>query len=238
MRLSGSPTAVPTYTIPPLAPPIVAQAKDAFDSVSGKWEATRAELRAAKAALQDAKDADLQAAADAFAKGDEPTDQNKHQREANERVAELQERAKALDIALDDTGNALAHAIAKAKGDWVPGLKKAHAEAVAKYDKALTQALAALENLGPVDGAIAWLESFDAGLAEGARQAPYHGGKLAIRGTMPGQLRGTHDPEDLLRLAALLTKPEEPKPPNRLQQSEMRSSRAELVGAAEGRGHA
>ena len=86
-------------------------------------------------------------------------------------------------------------------------------KAAGAFDEAVAAALAALDQLKPARGAVAWLNDFDATLAQQGESAQFAGGRLEVVST--GLLRGRFDPSLLLKAAATVTR-EKKKEVNRV----------------------
>jgi hypothetical protein len=211
MRQPGVPYAIAAYTIPPHAPPEVTEAKAEFDAIATRWADTKGELQDAQEALAAAKEADLQAIVDMAKQGKSVKEAQARQRKAEDLIADLRVTLKGLDRAVDEAGDRLAEAIAKHRREWLPRLAKAEADAAERFDQAVIEARAALDELRPARGAVDWLNRFDVDLARSGRNPQFAGRRLRVRSNT-GALRGEHDPTALLDLAAKVTAEEEDTP--------------------------
>ena len=208
MRHVGVPQAITTFAIPPHAPPVVAEAKESFDAVAARWAGVKGELQDAKEALTAAKTADLQAIVDAAEEGKDVKDAQANQRKVEALIADLEVRLKGLDMAVHEAGDRLAQAIADHREQWLPRLADAATDAATRFDQAMGEAHAALNELRPARGAVEWLTSFDAGLAQAGQQPQFTGGRLRVK-SRGGLLKGEFDPTELLDLAARTTAAED-----------------------------
>jgi hypothetical protein len=212
MRQPGTPQAIATFAIPPHAPPAVAEAKVKFDDIAARWANTKGELGDAVEALEAAKQADLRAIVNSARQGKDVKDPQANQRKAEALIADLRFLLKGLDQAVDKAGNRLAQAITTHRKQWLPRLADAETDAAERFDQAVIEARAALDELRPARGAVKWLNSFDPDLARMGQGTQFSGGRLRVRSNA-GPLRGDHDPTALIDLAAKVTSEEDvPRP--------------------------
>lgn len=207
MKNATSTTPVSGFAIPPDAPAPVARAKEQFDDVAQRWTTCKAELYDARQAIGEAKEADRRDAAAAYAKGTEPRSLNAKTRKAEDRVTALHGKLDALSLALDDAGNALAEEIDRHRDDWASTVAQTDDALATRYAETVAQAVKLATELAAVRGSVEWLAGFDVGHAVGGRQPQYAGGRLRIRHTGAGPLKGEHDPRDLLAVAARAADP-------------------------------
>jgi hypothetical protein len=207
MRYPGVPTAVAAFAIPPHPPEAVAKVKRDFDGVAGRWAAVKGELQDAEEALKEAKAFDLRALVNAAEQGREVKDPQAKTRKAEAEIADLKARLRGLNVAVDEAGNRLAQAIARHRHEWLPRLAEAEVEAAARFDEAVAAAVAALDQLRPARGAVAWLTAFNVEQAQRGEAAQFAGGHLEVKST--GLLRGTFEPGLLLATATKVTRKEE-----------------------------
>jgi hypothetical protein len=167
MRGSGR-GVVASFTIPPGAPPEVAEAQARFDQVAARWAERAGELTDAEAAVETAREKDRQAAVEAALAGkDLDGDLSKNESDALVKADALKRTLPALEQALDEAGNALAQAIAPVAERWAAGLEVERDEAAARYLAAVEEAQTALDELGKAESARVWLVDFDEGIARG-----------------------------------------------------------------------
>lgn len=83
-------------------------------------------------------------------------------------------------------------------------LDVAEGDAAERFDRAITEARAAIDDLRPARSAVGWLTAFDANLARTGQNPQFAGGRLRVK-SRSGLLRGEFDPTDLLNLAAKVT---------------------------------
>lgn len=211
---STSRTPIAAFALPPHAPADVATAVAAFDRVADQYAATKGEIDdvqdAAKQALADAKRAVVDAA-----KAGKPSKVQtvKVEADAAAKIDDLQAKVAALAVAVDETGNDLAVAVAASKTEWIATLASVAADAEARYAEAIKQAQAACKDLAAARGAKTYLATFDVGQAKVGRQQGFAGGRLSIEGRLPGTIQDTWAATDVLALAAkLLDEPVARKP--------------------------
>jgi hypothetical protein len=208
MKHVGVPQAITAYAIPPHAPPEVAEAKDEFDAIAKRWAGVKGELQDAKEALTAAKTADLQAIVDAAEEGKDVKDAQANQRKVEALIADLEVRLKGLDMAVHEAGDRLAQSIADHCKQWLPRLADAEADAAVRFDQAMAEARAALDELRPARGAVDWLNRFDPDLAYVGQVPQFTGGRLRVK-SRGGVLKGEFNPTELLDLAARVTNTED-----------------------------
>jgi hypothetical protein len=170
----------------------------------------KGEVGDARDGVKAAKARDVEEAAAAYARGEEPADLGKNQREAEALIAELEAKLKALDIAVDRAGTALAEAIVKHRREWREVLNEPVEDTARRWDKALAEMQAALRDLQLARGGAAWLDAFDLSAATIGRQVQFTGGRVRIvdYDIQFGTLRGEQDPAELLKLLRLVTHPQ------------------------------
>jgi hypothetical protein len=196
---------IASFNVPPHPPPAAAAAIENFNRVADDWGRTRGEIADAKEAAQHAK-AEAKAAVTEGAKSGKPSRINvvAVEQEHAAKIAGLEAKAEAQAVAVDETGNEMAIAIAENRAAWLTTLEEVAAEAEARYEKALKDAQAALAELAPARGAVDWLESFNHTHARIGTQTQFAGGRLTIQHRLPGTVQGEWDPQLLLAAAAVL----------------------------------
>jgi hypothetical protein len=90
---------------------------------------------------------------------------DKHERKAAAKLAVLRRALPAFEQAVDEAGNAMLGPIAEGVEGWASELDAEAAEAAARYEAALAEARAALDELGRARSAVEWLRDFDQGAA-------------------------------------------------------------------------
>jgi hypothetical protein len=111
-------------------------------------------------------------------------------------------------MAVHEAGDRLAQAIADHRKQWLPRVTDAATDAATRFDHAMTEAHAALDELRPARGAVEWLNRFDPDLAYVGQIPQFAGGRLRVK-SRGGVLKGEFDPTELLDLAAKVTNPED-----------------------------
>jgi hypothetical protein len=199
MRLPGVRVPITNFTIPPLAPDAVAQAQANFDRVCDQLGEAQGELADALDAINvSAKDA-IQADAAALVAGAKPKAGVVRQ-ERETAIAKIEQKIRTLELAAHIAGDELADTIGASRGEWVPLLDQAEAEAAEGYLAAIKAAQEAAATLGKARRAAEWVANFNAGQAKIGGQFQFSAGTLWVRGTDYGQLRGEHMVNDVLKL--------------------------------------
>ena len=207
MRRSGTRAAISRYVVPPDPPDGVIAALKSFDLVADRWGRLKGEIADAKAAQTDAEAKDIDAIASAARDGKDVKDPTAHRDAADAALSELQARLEGVDSAMDVAGNELALAIHQERAAWLTGLAATESAAADRYDAAMAEARAAFQTLRAARGGRVWVENFDHGRAVGGAEPQFSGGRINVRQDDPGPLKGEHNPDDLLALAALATAP-------------------------------
>jgi hypothetical protein len=191
----------------------VAAVQETFNDVANRYAALQGELEDALEAVERAKEADAQKAADAFLDG-KPTPKvlDAQEREALAKVAGLRAALSAAAAAVDSAGNKLVRSIPAEREAWLGELRAKQAATTERYLAAVAEARAAFAELVPLHGAAAWLERFDAGQALAGRDRGWHGrGQLRVDGEGFGPYRDEQNPAKLLELAAKVGAPRQPQ---------------------------
>jgi hypothetical protein len=210
MKSPGVSAPVTTFAIPPLAPDAVAQAQAIFDRVCDQLGEAQGELADALDAINvSAKEAIAQDAAALVAGAKPKAGVVRQERETA--IAKIEQKINTLKLAAHIAGNDLADAIGASKGEWVPLLEQAEAEAVEEYLAAIKAAQEAAATLGKARRAAEWVAKFNAGQAKIAGQNQFSGGTLRVRGTDYGAFRGEHMVIDVLKLCEQSAGQPEPK---------------------------
>jgi len=218
--MTGVSTPFTSYTIPPSAPDPVADAWRELNRIGILYEDASDDLKDAEQALVAAQAADVQAIVEATNAGEEAKDPQVNERKAQAEIERLQTLKRGLREAADQAGNRLADVIAEHQAEWQASLAETADELAAAYDEAIAEARLALAAFIPAQAGTNWVANFDAGQAQTGRYSQFTGGRVRVSGRRIGiqELRGEHDPVDLLQVAALATaSPPSPKaePPSR-----------------------
>jgi hypothetical protein len=208
MRRSGSPTAVAQFRLPPGVPPGVDDIRVRFDDVATKWAQARGARDDLRAELVRVQADGIKAAAAAYSAGEEPPSNEKAERAVEAKIAANEASLKALDVAVDETGNALARSIDETREAWDAVLEQDEAKAAERFDEAIAAAREAFDAFKLARAGRTWLSSFDAGRAAVGQQLGFTGGRLLVANPGPGSLEGTYDPGELLKVAHITTRPE------------------------------
>jgi|GEM_PF-3936777 len=201
---------VASFSIPPHAPEAVAAAYEEFDRLGDEYGRLRGDIQDLRDAVGVARAADVRAVADAAAAGKPVKDANANEKKAQAELDAAEARLPGVMVALDEAGNTLAVSIAEHRSEWLNRLAEVRDEAASEYEAALSAALAAIKRFTPAQGAVQWLEAFQANLARLGRVSQFSGGKVAVRRERWDlDANTTHvDPAQLLELARKATKTE------------------------------
>jgi hypothetical protein len=195
MRLSGF-GVIAAFRLPPGAPEAVAEAQERFEYVANRYAEHMGRIEDAQAAV------DAREAVQAALEGGDLSDVNAYEREARAKLDALRRALPALEQAADQAGNAMLGPIAEAAESWVTELDSEAAEDAARYEEALAEAGAALDELGRARSAALWLRDFDQGMAATGNDQGWHG-KVAAPAVMVEDAVGRQfDARELLGLAA------------------------------------
>jgi hypothetical protein len=207
-----SKTPIASFATPPHAPPAAAQAIADFERVADAWGAVKGEIA-------DAQEAKAQALAEAKAAAVEATKSGTTTKinvvalaeKYDKQIAELEAREAVLRVAVDETGNDLALAVAENRGEWLARLEEAATDAEARYVNAIKEGLVALAELAPARGAVEWLAEFQSNRARHGLERQFVGGRIRVDHRFPGTIQSEWDPKELLAAAQLVAAPS-PKP--------------------------
>jgi hypothetical protein len=212
---SSSRRPIASFQLPPHPPDQVQAAYDEFDRVATEWGGILGEIDDARDEAKRAKTAAKEAVTEAAIAG-KATKVSIVGVEQDHlaRVAELQAKADAVALAVDEHGNRLAAAIAAHRDPWLENLGAAEDTAAVRFTAAVAEARAALRDLAPARGAVHWLADFDPGEATVGRQAAFVGGRVSIdTTTIPRESSTPAGP--VLDLLDQVTAPAEPPRPRR-----------------------
>jgi hypothetical protein len=134
--------------------------------------------------------------------GGDLSDVNAYEREARARLDALRRALPALEQALDEAGNAMLGPIAEAAESWAAERDAEAEEAAGRYEEALAEAGAALDELGRARSAALWLRDFHQGAAATGHAPGWLGKVAAPAVTVEDHVGRQFDARELLSLAA------------------------------------
>lgn len=190
-----------SFNLPPDPPKKAQAAIEHFDDVAMRYAALLGELEDARVAVNAGKVKDSTEMAAAFARGEDAVLKSTHADKAQAALDGIAGTLKAVEPVVDEAGNAMLEAVAEVRDEWVASLEKAAEKHLAAYRKAVAAAQEALAPYTKLQGAIVFLDDFDAGEARIGRMSGWHGqGRVRVRSG--GWHDEEHDPGDLLTLVA------------------------------------
>jgi len=187
-------------SLPPDAPEAVRAAQERYEHVASRYAEHVGRIEDAQAAEEAARAKDAQEAVQAAMEGGDISDVNRRERRAQAQLDALRRALPPVEQALDEAGDAMLEPIDAAAPSWAADLEHEAAQALARYQLAVEEALAALGEAERGYSAVDWLRAFHPAEARMGLAPGWHGKPMPLVAEDPWG--NQEDPRELLGKAA------------------------------------